>query len=365
MNRDKFRVALLYGGRSGEHEVSIRSARAIYNVLKKKHSVFPIFIDKNGFWWRVDVGINELPANAGKLNERVFLYPGFSEPQLSAAQAQLKIDIAFPVLHGTHGEDGVIQGALESAGIPYVGAGVAASAVGMDKAMMKALFVQAGLPVAPYLWFYRWKWKTNQQAIIDQIERSLPYPVFVKPVNLGSSVGIHKVHDRGELSPAIDDAARYDLKVIVEKGINAREFELSVVGNEQPKASLPGELIPKREFYDYAAKYIEDTTELQIPAKLESKHLEATQNLAVRAFESIDCSGMARVDLFLDRDTGIFYINEINTIPGFTNISMYPKLWEISGLPFADLLDRLLELGLERFRDLSQNVTSYDAIQNP
>lgn len=365
MNTDKLRIALLYGGRSGEHEVSIRSARSIYETLKKKHSVFPIFIDKNGFWWRVDIGIHELPTNAGKLNERVFLYPGFSEPQFNTAKAQLKIDIVFPVLHGTHGEDGVIQGALESTGIPYVGAGVAASAVGMDKALMKALFVQAGLPVAPYLWFYRSNWKRNQQEIIDQIEASLPYPIFVKPVNLGSSVGIHKVHDRGELPTAFDDAARYDQKVIVEKGINAREFELSVLGNQQAKASLPGELIPKREFYDYSAKYIEDTTELQIPAKVESKQVETMQNLAVRAFEAIDCSGMARVDLFLDRDTGVIYVNEINTIPGFTNISMYPKLWEASGLPFADLLDRLLELGLERFRDLSQNVTSYDAIENP
>ncbi len=358
------RVALLYGGRSGEHEVSIRSARSIYETLKKKHSVFPIFIDKNGFWWRVDAGIDRLPAKAEKLEERVFVYPGFSEPQLSTAQAQLKIDIVFPVLHGTHGEDGIIQGALESAGIPYVGAGVAASAVGMDKAMMKALFVQAGLPVAPYLWFYRSNWKTNRQKIIDQIEASLPYPVFVKPVSLGSSVGIHKVHDRGELPAAFEDAARYDQKVIVEKGINAREFELSVLGNQEAKASLPGELIPKREFYDYAAKYIEDTTELQIPAKMKSEEVQSLQNLAVRAFESIDCSGMARVDFLLDRDTGEFYINEINTIPGFTNISMYPKLWEASGLPFADLLDRLLELGLERFRDLSENVTSYDAIKD-
>ena len=361
---DKLRVALLYGGRSGEHEVSIRSARSIYETLKKKHSVFPIFIDKNGFWWRIDIGIHELPANAAELKERVFLYPGFSEPQLNTAKAQLKIDIVFPVLHGTHGEDGVIQGALESAGIPYVGAGVAASAVGMDKAMMKALFDQAGLPVVPYLWFYRSKWKKNQQEIIDQIETNLPYPIFVKPVNLGSSVGIHKVHDRGELPGAFDDAARYDQKVIVEKGINAREFELSVLGNEQPEASLPGELIPKREFYDYAAKYIEDTTKLKIPAQLEYKELEEMQKLAVRAFVSISCSGMARVDLFLDRDTQIIYLNEINTIPGFTNISMYPKLWEASGLTFADLLDRLLELGLERFRDLSQNVTSYDAIQD-
>jgi D-alanine-D-alanine ligase len=361
MNR--LRIALLYGGKSGEHEISIRSARSIHNTLKKQHNVYPIFIDKQGLWWRVDAG-ETLPARKEDLTERVFIYPGFSEPGLYTIQAQLKIDIAFPVLHGTHGEDGIIQGALESAGIPYVGAGVAASATGMDKAMMKALFAQAGLPVAPYLWFYRSKWRKKRQQVLDEIQ-TLRYPLFVKPANLGSSVGIHKVHKPEDLEQAFEDAARYDSKVVIEQGINVREFEISVIGNEEAKASLPGELIPKREFYDYTAKYIEDSTELQIPAKLEPEQIADLQSLAVKAFQSIGCSGMARVDLFLDRDTGVFYLNEINTIPGFTNISMYPKLWEVSGLPFADLLDRLLELGLERFRDQAENVTSYEAILNP
>jgi D-alanine-D-alanine ligase len=360
---NQLRIALLYGGKSGEHEISIRSARSIYNTLKNKHNVYPIFIDKQGFWWRVERS-ESLPAQKQPVSERVFVYPGFSEPGLHTVQAQLKIDIAFPILHGTHGEDGIIQGVLESAGIPYVGAGVAASATGMDKAMMKALFAQAGLPVAPYLWFYRSKWRKERQRVVDQIQ-TLRYPLFVKPANLGSSVGIHKVHEPGELEQAFEDAARYDSKIVVEQGINAREFEISVLGNEEANASLPGELIPKREFYDYTAKYIEESTELQIPAKLESKQITDLQTLAVRAFQSIGCSGMARVDLFLDRDSGIFYLNEINTIPGFTNISMYPKLWEVSGLTFSDLLDRLLDLGLERFRDQAENVTSYDAITNP
>jgi D-alanine-D-alanine ligase len=362
---EALRVALLYGGRSGEHEISIRSARSIYTTLKEKHSVYPIFIDKNGLWWRVPEG-DGLPATQSNLTEQVFLYPGFGEePSLHTKRAQLKIDIVFPVLHGTHGEDGIIQGALECSGIPYVGAGVAASAAGMDKVIMKGLFVQAGLPVAPYIWFYRSKWKERRSEIVDSIRRSLTYPVFVKPANLGSSVGISKVRELNELNAAVEDAAKYDSKILVEQGIYARELECSVLGNESAEASLPGEILPKREFYDYAAKYIEDTTELHIPAKLDAKQVAEVQNLSVRTFQSIGCSGMARVDLFLDRNSGAIYINEINTIPGFTNISMYPKLWEISGLPFDRLLDRLLELGLERFRDQAQNVTSYEAIANP
>jgi len=361
---EKLRVAVLYGGRSGEHEISIRSARSIYHTLKKKHSVYPIFIDKQGLWWRVS-NSNELPVNNERLTERVCIYPGFTEPVLHTAGAKLKIDIAFPVLHGPHGEDGIIQGVLESAGIPYVGAGVAASAAGMDKVIMKALFVQAGLPVPPYVWFYRSKWRDQREDVVGWIETKLTYPLFVKPANLGSSVGISKVHELGELNTAIQEAARYDSKIIVEQGIAARELECSVLGNEYAEASLPGEVLPKREFYDYAAKYIEDTTELHVPANLEREQAEEIKHLSVRAFQSIGCSGMGRVDLLMDRNNGTIYINEINTIPGFTSISMYPKLWEVSGLPFANLLDRLLEIGLERFRDQAQNVTSYDAITNP
>ena len=358
------RVALLYGGRSGEHEISIRSARSIYGSLKNRHDVFPIFIDKSGFWWRVESS-GELPTSNKNLKEKVLVYPGVSEPSLYTSGAQLKIDIAFPVLHGTHGEDGIIQGLLESAGIPYVGANVASSAAGMDKVIMKALFVQAKLPVAPYIWFYRRQWQTNPENCIEKVEGSFFYPVFIKPANLGSSVGITKAHNREELKTGITDAARYDLKILVEKGINAREIECSVLGNEDARASLPGEIIPKREFYDYVAKYVEDTTELHVPAKLDPTQISKVQDLSIRAFQSIGCSGMGRVDLLLDRESGEFYLNEINTIPGFTNISMYPKLWEVSGLPFSDLLERLLQLGLDRFKEQAANETSFDLIENP
>ncbi len=359
------RIALLYGGRSGEHEISIRSARSIYAVLKQTHSVYPIFIDKQGCWWRTDEEQKDLPAGRKEAKERVFVYPGVGEPTLHTGRAQLRIDIVFPVLHGTNGEDGIIQGLLESAGIPYVGAGVTSSAVGMDKAMMKAMFLQAGLPTPAHLWFFRHQWKMQPEECLHRVQSTLPFPVFVKPANLGSSVGISKARDRAELAMAVEDAAKYDSKIIVEQGINAREIECSVLGNHEPEASLPGEVVPKREFYDYAAKYIEDTTELFIPAKLDAAQVKRVQELAVGAFQAIGCSGMGRVDLFLDRDSGQILVNEINTIPGFTNISMYPKLWEASGLPFGALLDRLLKLGLERFQELATNQTSYEAIQNP
>jgi D-alanine-D-alanine ligase len=261
------RIALLYGGKSGEHEISIRSARSIHAELQKEHRVFPIFIDKQGVWWRTPESGNLRTSKKG-LKEKVFIYPGVSEPSLFTRSSQLKIDIVFPVLHGTHGEDGIIQGVLECAGIPYVGANVAASAAGMDKTIMKALFCQAGLPVAPYLWFYRKKWHDHSAECLGLIEQILPYPVFVKPANLGSSVGISKASNSDQLRSAFEDAAKYDQKIIIEKAINAREIECSILGNLDPMASYPGEIVPKREFYDYVAKYIEDTTELIMPAPL-------------------------------------------------------------------------------------------------
>ena len=361
----KLRIAMLYGGRSGEHEISIRSARSIFAVLRKTHSVFPIFIDKKGFWWRSDEISESLIVDNESLKERVFVYPGVEGSALHTLKAQLQIDIAFSVLHGTFGEDGIIQGLLESAGIPYVGAGVAASAAGMDKVIMKALFAQNQLPVAPYVWFYRNRWKESAAECIRLIEKALSYPVFAKPANLGSSVGITKAHNREELGEALKDAARYDSKLIIEQGIDAREIECSVLGNEVAEASLPGEIVPKREFYDYVAKYMEDSTELHIPAKLSPDQIRTVQNLSVRAFHAIGCSGMGRVDLFLERGTEKFYVNEINTIPGFTNISMYPKLWEVSGLSFSELLDRLLELGLQRHHEIASNETSFGLIENP
>lgn len=361
----KLRIALLFGGRSGEHEISIRSARSIHAVLRKTHTVFPIFIDKKGFWWRTDELSETLVFHKDHLKERIFIYPGIEGSSLYTSKAQIQIDIAFPILHGTFGEDGIIQGLLESAGIPYVGAGVAASAAGMDKVIMKALFAQNDLPVAPYVWFYRNRWKDSAAECIRQIEQNLKYPVFVKPANLGSSVGISKAHKREELGEALKDAARYDSKLIIEQGIHAREIECSVLGNEVAEASQPGEIVPKREFYDYVAKYVEDSTELHLPAKLSRDQIRTVQTLSIRAFHAIGCSGMGRVDLFLEHDTGNFYLNEINTIPGFTNISMYPKLWEITGLAFPALLDRLLELGLQRFNDIASNETSFGLIENP
>jgi D-alanine-D-alanine ligase len=352
------RIALLYGGRSGEHEISIRSAKSIYSELKKTHQVYPIFIDKDGRWWRVDAQ-EQLPATHEKLKDRIYAMPGFDEPTLYTGAAQLKIDIVFPVLHGTHGEDGIVQGLLESAGIPYVGANVAASAAGMDKVIMKALFAQSSLPVADYTWLSRNQWRNQSQACIQKIENAFPYPVFVKPANLGSSVGINKAQNRNELIAALDDAAKYDSRLIVERGLKVREIECSVLGNDEPRASAPGEIVPKREFYDYVAKYIEDSTELHVPARLDPAQVAEAQSLAIKAFQAIGCSGMGRVDLFLEKETGRFYVNEINTIPGFTNISMYPKLWEASGLSFGALLDELLRLGLDRFREQAQNVTSY------
>jgi D-alanine-D-alanine ligase len=327
--------------------------------------VFPIFIDKQGFWWRADEKSETLPNQQTQTQERIFVYPGVDRSALHTTKAQLQIDIAFPVLHGTFGEDGLIQGLLETAGIPYVGANVSASAAGMDKAIMKALFVQNDLPVAAYVWFYRSEWKKSPEDCIQKIEKALTYPVFTKPANLGSSVGITKAHNRDELNGAILDAARYDSKIIVEQGIDAREIECSVLGNEEPRASLPGEIAPKREFYDYVAKYIEDSTELFVPAKLSNEQTENVQDLSIKAFQAIGCSGMGRVDLFLERSTGNLYLNEINTIPGFTNISMYPKLWEVSGISFAELLDRLLELGLERHKEQASNETSFGLIENP
>jgi D-alanine-D-alanine ligase len=254
------------------------------------------------------------------------------------------VDVFFPIVHGTYGEDGTIQGLLELAGLPYVGAGVLGSAVGMDKDVMKRLLREAGLPVGDF-WVTRAK---DIDAFIREFGAELPYPVFVKPANLGSSVGITKAHNASELPESLAVAADFDRKIVVEKGIDAREIELSVLGNDDPKASIPGEIIPAREFYDYQAKYVSDESRLIIPAALNEAQVRQAQTLAVQAFQALECSGLARVDLFLEKPTGKFFVNEINTLPGFTSISMYPKLWEASGLSYADLLDRLIALAIER-----------------
>jgi D-alanine-D-alanine ligase len=281
-----------------------------------------------------------------------------------ASDRAINVDVIFPVLHGTFGEDGTIQGLLELADIPYVGAGVLGSAAGMDKDIMKSLFLAAGLPIVKHVTILRSAWEKNPKAAQKLIEKKLKYPLFVKPANLGSSVGISKAHNRKELGPAIDEAARFDRKIVIEQGVGgqknkAREIECSVLGNDEPAASVPGEIVPVKEFYDYNAKYLDEGSELIIPAKLTKAETKKVQELAVKAFQAVDCSGLARVDFLMDpgppSKTRKIYLNEINTMPGFTAISMYPKLWAASGLEYADLIDRLIQLGIERHADKKKN----------
>src|SRR5215475_10020675 len=315
----KIRVGVIRGGRSGEHEVSLRSAESILKAIdRNKYDVVPITITHEGQWEPFTIS----PDPSG----------------------ERPVDVVFPIVHGTYGEDGTIQGLFELANLPYVGAGVLGSAVGMDKDVMKRLLRIAGLPIVEY-WNIR---KEEMDSFLREQMNSLPYPVFVKPANLGSSVGITKAHSPEELPAALQTAADYDRKIVVERGVDAREIELSVLGNGDPIASVPGEIIPAREFYDYNAKYVSDDSRLLIPAPLSEIQKNDAQRLAIAAFRALECSGMARVDLFLEKRTGKFYVNEINTLPGFTSISMYPKLWEASGLPYAKLLDRLIALAVER-----------------
>jgi D-alanine-D-alanine ligase len=313
----KTRVAVIYGGRSGEHEISVRSAQSILAGLDPaRYQVNEFFIDKTGKW-----------------------SPGALLPEPGAHP---EIDVVFPVLHGTFGEDGTVQGLLELAGLPYVGAGVLASSLSMDKEMMKRVCLERGLPVVEYVTLSR------HDIRADAVADCFPFPVFVKPANLGSSVGISKVHNRAELEPAIRLAAQYDRKIIVERGIEGRELECAVLGNDAPVASLPCEILPSREFYDYEDKYLLDRAQFRLPAELADEQTAMLRRLAIECFRAVGCEGMARVDFLLESATGKLYLNEINTIPGFTSISMYPKMWEHSGVPFPALLDRLIELALER-----------------
>jgi D-alanine-D-alanine ligase len=313
----KLRVAVVYGGRSGEHEVSIRSAKAILAGMDtEKYEKIEYFIDKEGKWSPHAIGPE----------------PG----------AHPEIDVVFPVLHGTFGEDGTIQGLFELADLPYVGAGVLGSSVSMDKEMMKRVCAERMLPVVDYVTV------TREKADIDTICTRLPFPMFVKPANLGSSVGISKAHDEAELKAAVALAAQYDRKVIVERGIIGRELECAVLGNDDPIASLPCEILPSREFYDYDDKYLLERAVTKLPADLPEEKTEELRRLAVECYRAVECEGMARVDFLLEESTGKLYINEINTIPGFTSISMYPKMWEASGIGFSALVDRLIDLALER-----------------
>jgi D-alanine-D-alanine ligase len=273
-------------------------------------------------------------------------------------QNRVELDILFPVVHGTYGEDGTLQGLLEQADMPYVGCGVLASAAGMDKTIAKKLFRDAGIAVAPFKEILRSDWRQNPDSMLTMIEKEFEYPCFVKPVNSGSSVGISKARDRQSLKEAIDLAARFDRKILVESFVNGREIEVSVLGNDRPMASLPGEIVPCNEFYDYSAKYVDDRSELKIPADLSKEVSEEIRNLAIKAYRALDCAGMARVDFFLERGTNRVIINEINTIPGFTKISMYPKLWEATGISYSELCDRLIDLAIERYRDKQESLAA-------
>ena len=383
----KLRVGVLFGGRSGEHEVSLLSAASVLNAIdRKKYEVVPIGITKDGRWVTAEHAEQLLqgrapqqlragdpqatePAAVLAQGETIIVPPvpsvdtalhPFAGPRRRASDRAIEVDVIFPVLHGTFGEDGTIQGLLELAEIAYVGAGVLGSAAGMDKDVMKRLFQAAGLEIVKHVSFLRGQWEDDPKRVRKLVEKQLRYPVFVKPANLGSSVGISKAHDRAELGPAIDEAAKYDRKIVVEEGVGgkhgkARELEVSVLGNDQPEASLPGEVVPIKEFYDYAAKYLDEGSELIIPAKLGGKQTRQVQEMAVRAFQAVDCAGLARVDFLMDPKSRRLYVNEINTMPGFTSISMYPKLWAASGVNYPKLIDRLIRLALDRHEEKKRN----------
>src|SRR3954466_7334954 len=387
----KLRVGILFGGRSGEHEISLLSAASVFKAIDaSKYEVVPIGITKDGRWLtasdaekllhgkplenerQLRAGDPETTsAAAGLQNGEAVVVP--PEPHKSsmtpfqtnapvrrASDRAINVDVIFPVLHGTFGEDGTIQGLLELADIPYVGAGVLGSAAGMDKDIMKALFRAAGLAIVKHVTILRGDWESQPKKAQKLVESKLKYPVFVKPANLGSSVGISKVRDRKELGRAIGEAAKFDRKIVVEEGVGgkknkAREIECSVLGNDKPLASVAGEIVPAAEFYDYTAKYLDEGSQLIIPAKLTKAETKKVQELAIAGFRAVDCSGLARVDFLMDPKSRKIYLNEINTMPGFTSISMYPKLWAASGMEYSELIERLITLGVQRHADKKRN----------
>ncbi|UCC38883.1 MAG: D-alanine--D-alanine ligase [Candidatus Aminicenantes bacterium] len=343
MKPRKIKVALIFGGRSAEHEISLVSATSIYkNLDKKKFEIISIYINRKGGWRVVESPL--VPPSSLKKGRFFSFLPW----EKKAIHEKVSADIYFPVLHGPYGEDGTIQGFFEMAGVPYVGAAVLGSAVAMDKAITKTILKMKKVPVVKHLILLEEQWKKAKDSVLSKIKKEFCLPIFVKPANLGSSVGITKVKKPTQISAALRIAFFYDRKVLVEERIKGRELECSVLGNENPEASLPGELIPFREFYDYSDKYIEGKTTFQMPAKLPTSIVKKIQRLSIEAFKAIDCSGMARVDFFLEEKTNKIFLSELNTIPGFTEISMYPKLWEVSGLSYPRLLEKLIQLGFER-----------------
>ena len=372
---------MVYGGRSGEHEVSLASAASVFqNLDAARYEAVPIRIEKDGRWVLPERPPSLMSASdviragrqelTGRTREtHLVAHPGSDtlmtidrrRPE-QAVVSGLELDVVFPVLHGPFGEDGTVQGLLELANVPYVGAGVLASSVGMDKAAMKLVFAAKDLPMCDYEVVMKRDWLRDERAVLQQIVSRLGFPVFVKPANLGSSVGISKAKHVAELRTAIKLAADFDRKIVVKAAVpKAREIEVAVLGNDDPEASVPGEIIPSREFYDYDAKYLDEGSRLLIPAPVDDAVAQEARSMAVRAFQSVDAAGMARVDFFMERTTGRLLLNELNTIPGFTRISMYPKLWEASGLPYPKLIERLVELAIERFNDRQRSQTAIDS----
>ena len=369
----KLRVGLIFGGRSGEHQVSLVSAKGVMNAIDTdKYEIVPIGITLEGRWLASGDPHKALCSGVAAESRPAALLAEPSQKGLMRLEEQdrdlgiravreSRIDVVFPILHGPFGEDGTVQGLLELANIPYVGAGVMASAVGMDKCIFKAVMRAHGLPVVRDLLVKRRAWEKGAEDTLARIESEIGYPCFVKPANLGSSVGISKARKRSELRSTLDSAARYDRRLIVEVAVDgAREIEVSVLGNDDPIASVPGEIVPCNEFYDYAAKYIDDRSELLIPAPIPDQTAEQVRQMALDAYLAIDCAGLARADFLMETGTAKVYVNEVNTLPGFTPISMYPKLWEASGISYTDLIDRLIQLALERHSDKSRSATSYD-----
>jgi len=376
----RIRIGVIFGGRSGEHEVSLQSAQSVMRAMdRQKYEILPIGITKDGRWIASGDPMQALEAGDPSASHPAAL---LSDParkslmRLDEAEPAMtvtplgELDVVFPVLHGPYGEDGTVQGLLELVGLPYVGAQVTASAVAMDKVIFKDVMRAHGLPTVDHVTVKRKTWDAQPDDVLDEVESRFGYPVFTKPANLGSSVGIAKCHNRPDLSAGLEDAARYDRKMLVEPAVpKAREIEVSVLGNDEPIASLPGEVVPSREFYSYESKYIdagEAASDLLIPAPLSEEMTEHVRRLAVRTYKAIDCAGMARVDFLLSGEAmgqrdemDAFYVNEVNTIPGFTKISMYPKLWEATGIPYPELIDRLIELALERHRDEARTEISY------
>lgn len=362
----KIRIAVLFGGRSGEHEVSLMSARSVLSVLDlARYEVTQIGITLEGRWFTGADAISALEQGSTQGLRHVVLSPDPSEKGLYTVQAErytklMDIDVYFPVMHGTYSEDGTMQGLLEMADVAYVGAGVAGSSVGMDKGIFKDVMIANGIPVVETLLILRSEIEKDLEAVIQKAENLSAYPLFTKPANLGSSVGVTKCNNRSDLQEGLFEAAAYDRRILVQRGIqNAHEIEVSVLGNEDPQASVPGEILPSREFYSYESKYTDGTSGLVIPAPLPVEINERIRELAIRAYQLIDCAGMARVDFFVEKESNLIYLNELNTIPGFTMISMFPKLWEASGLPYAELIDRLVELALKRKADRDRTKRVY------